>query len=50
VTQENGVVYQDECIRVEVDYERNGTYDRELGPSNVVLLRITLPLLGNRPL
>lgn len=50
VTQESGVVYQDECIRVEVDYERNGTYDRELGPSSVVLLRITLPLLGNRPL
>ncbi|HUO21352.1 MAG TPA: LPS assembly protein LptD [Caulobacteraceae bacterium] len=49
-TQSEGLFYQDECIRVELDYNRNGTYNRALGPSNTVLVRITLPLLGGRPL
>ena len=48
--QTTGIVYQDECIRVELDYNRNGTYNRALGPSNDALIRITLPLLGGRAL
>jgi LPS-assembly protein len=50
VTQSEGLFFQNNCIRAEIDYSRNGTYNRALGPSNSVLVRITLPLLGGRPL
>lgn len=45
-TQDVGVVYQNECIRVALMYQHNGTYDRALTPSNLVLLRVTLPMLS----
>jgi hypothetical protein len=45
-TQNAGILYQNECIRVALLYQHNGTYDRALTPSNQVLLRITLPMLS----
>jgi LPS-assembly protein len=45
-TQNAGILYQNECIRVALMYQHNGTYDRALTPSNQVILRITLPMLS----
>ncbi len=45
-TQDAGIFYQDECIRITLLYQHNGTYNRALTPSNQVLLRVTLPMLG----
>ena len=42
-----GVVYRDDCVRVEVLYRRNDTYNGTLGPSSSVVLRLTLATLGN---
>jgi len=49
-TESTGIVFQNDCIHAELDYSRNGTYNGALGPSSTVLLRITFPLLGGRPL
>jgi LPS-assembly protein len=36
-----GLVYRDDCIRVEVLYRRNETYNGTLGPSTSVILRLS---------
>ena len=43
---ELGVVYQDECVRLELVYERDNTQNRALGPSDSVALRLTIATLG----
>ena len=42
-----GLVYRDDCIRVEVLYRRNETFNGTLGPSSSVVLRLSLATLGN---
>ena len=42
-----GVVYRDDCVRVEVVYRQDETFNRTLGPSSGVTLRLTLATLGN---
>lgn len=42
-----GLVYRDDCIRVEVLYRHDETFNGTLGPSTSVVLRLTLATLGN---
>ncbi|HEY7851680.1 MAG TPA: LPS assembly protein LptD, partial [Caulobacteraceae bacterium] len=42
-----GIVYRDDCIRVEVLYRRNETINGTLGPSSSVVLRLSLATLAN---
>ena len=42
-----GVVYRDNCVRVEVLYRHDETFNGTLGPSTSVVLRLTLATLGN---
>jgi len=42
-----GVVYRDDCVRVEVLYRHDETFNGTLGPSTSVVLRLTLATLGN---
>ncbi|HEX7758048.1 MAG TPA: LPS assembly protein LptD [Caulobacteraceae bacterium] len=42
-----GVVYRDDCLRVEVIYRNDQTTNGTLGPSKSVVLRLTLATLGN---
>ena len=42
-----GVVYRDDCIKVEVIYRHDETFNGTLGPSTSVLLRLTLATLGD---
>jgi LPS-assembly protein len=42
-----GVIYRDSCIRVEVLYRHDETFNGTLGPSTSVLLRLSLATLGN---
>ncbi|MBS0408324.1 MAG: LPS-assembly protein LptD [Proteobacteria bacterium] len=42
-----GVVYRDDCVRVEVIYRSDETTNGTLGPSKSVVLRLTLATLGN---
>jgi LPS-assembly protein len=42
-----GLVYKDDCLRVEVLYRRNQTFNGTLGPSSAVVLRLSLATLGN---
>ncbi|MBX7247541.1 MAG: LPS assembly protein LptD [Caulobacteraceae bacterium] len=44
---ELGLVYQDECLRLEVVYERNETRVGELRPSESVFFRLNLATLGD---
>lgn len=44
---EIGLLYQDECLRLEVVYERNDTRVGALKPSESVFLRLNLATLGN---
>ncbi len=44
---EFGVVYKDPCVRVEVLYRHNETFNSTLGPSTSVVLRLTLATFGN---
>jgi LPS-assembly protein len=47
-TQRNaGVVYKNECLTLEVFYERTETYNRTLGPSSGIGIRLTLATFGN---
>jgi LPS-assembly protein len=46
-TRELGLLYKDECTRVEIVYQREETYNRTLGPSDNVLVRLTLATLGD---
>jgi LPS-assembly protein len=45
--QDVGIVYRDDCIRVEVIYRRSNTFNGVLGPSSGVGLRLSLATLGN---
>lgn len=42
-----GVVYKDNCIRVEVLYRHDETFTGTLGPSTSVILRLRLATFGN---
>ena len=42
-----GLVYRDDCLRVELLYRRNETINGTLGPSTSVILRLSLATLGN---
>jgi LPS-assembly protein len=42
-----GLLYTDECVRLEVVYEREETFNRTLGPSNSVSVRLSLATLGD---
>jgi LPS-assembly protein len=42
-----GVVYRDQCIRVEILYTRNDTTNGVLGPSSGVGIRLSLATFGN---
>lgn len=44
--QDIGVVYRDDCIRVEVLYRHDETFNGTLGPTTSVVLRLTLATLG----
>ena len=41
-----GVVYRDDCIRVEVLYRHDETFNGTLGPSTSVVLRLSLATFG----
>jgi LPS-assembly protein len=41
-----GLVYRDDCIRVEVLYRHDQTFNATLGPTTSVLLRLSLATLG----
>jgi LPS-assembly protein len=45
--REIGLVYRDDCLRVEVVYRHDETFNGTLGPSTSVLLRLSLATLGN---
>lgn len=45
--QELGLIYRDDCIRLEVLYRHDDTYNGTLGPSTSVVLRLRLATLGN---
>jgi LPS-assembly protein len=42
-----GLVYRDDCLRMEVVYRRDETTNRILGPNDSVVIRLTLATLGN---
>jgi hypothetical protein len=42
-----GIVYRDQCIRVEILYNRNDTNNGVLGPSQGVGFRLSLATFGN---
>jgi LPS-assembly protein len=44
---EVGLVYRDSCVRVEVLYRHDETFNSTLGPSTSVLIRLKLATLGN---
>lgn len=44
---EIGLVYRDSCLRVEVIYRHDETFNATLGPSTSVVLRLKLATLGN---
>jgi LPS-assembly protein len=43
---EFGVVYRDDCVRVEVIYRHNETFNGTLGPTTSVVLRLSLATIG----
>jgi LPS-assembly protein len=45
--QDFGIVYKDQCIRVEVVYRRDNTFNGVLGPSQGIGLRLSLATLSN---
>ena len=46
-TREVGLLYKDECTRLEIVYQREETFNRTLGPSDNVLVRLSLATLGD---
>ena len=46
--EELGLVYKDDCVRVDVIYEHQNTINGALGASNSVFLRLTLATLGDQ--
>ena len=47
--REFGLVYKDDCIRVEVLYHIDNTTNGVLGPSQGIAVRLTLATFGNAP-
>jgi LPS-assembly protein len=45
--QDFGIVYKDECIRVEIVYRRDNTFNGVLGPSQGIGFRLSLATLSN---
>jgi LPS-assembly protein len=45
--QDIGIVYKDQCIRIEIVYRRDNTFNGELGPSQGIGLRLSLATLSN---
>jgi LPS-assembly protein len=45
--KEIGLVYRDECVRIEVVYRHDETFNGTLGPSTSVVLRLRLATFGN---
>ncbi len=45
--QDFGIIYRDDCIRVEVLYRHDETFNGTLGPSTSVVLRLTLATFGS---
>ena len=45
--EEIGLIYRDDCVRVEVLYRHDDTQNGTLGPSTSVVLRLKLATLGN---
>jgi len=43
-----GLVYKDDCIRVEVFYQHEDVIQSQLGESNTVFVRLTLATLGDQ--
>ena len=41
-----GLVYRDDCVRIEILYRRNYTTNGTFGPSSSVVLRLSLATLG----
>ncbi len=50
VRQETGIVYQDECVRLELVYQHDGTFNRALRPTDRVLVRVSLASLAGAAL
>ena len=46
VVRDIGLVYRDECTRIDVIYRREDTVIGRLGPSESVAVRLTLATLG----
>ncbi len=42
-----GLIYQDDCTRIEIVYKHGETFNRTLGPTESVVIRLTLATLGN---
>ena len=42
-----GIVYRDDCTRLEVVYKHSETFNRALGPTESFVIRLTLATLGN---
>jgi LPS-assembly protein len=42
-----GLLYRDDCLRVEVLYRHDETYNATLGPTTSVILRLSLATFGN---
>ena len=42
-----GLRYEDECTVLDIVYERENTFNRTLGPSDSIRVRLTLATLGN---
>jgi LPS-assembly protein len=42
-----GVIYKDDCVRVELLYRHDETFNGTLGPSTSVVFRLSLATLGN---
>ncbi|MEJ0066044.1 MAG: LPS assembly protein LptD [Caulobacteraceae bacterium] len=45
--QDVGIVYKDQCIRVEIVYRRDNTFNGVLGPSQGIGFRLSLATLSN---
>ena len=45
--QELGLIYRDDCVRLEVLYRHDQTFNGTLGPSTSVVVRLKLATLGN---
>jgi len=44
---EFGIRYRDECTELDIVYERENTFNRSLGPSDSIRVRLTLATLGD---